>query len=193
MRTCKNCGTICEDFYKYCPNCGNGFENNTTRNDISDNPIHTETKVYSETHPMKWHSFLMVVMIIGAILTVISGITTITGTQYAQQGLDVYYIYHIYPNLKTCDAFYGLGTILLGVFQLITRNRLNRFRKNGPTMLKSWYILSILIQCLYLLSFSSITGIDTFNQSTITNLLGSLIMLLINGVYYSHRKDMFIN
>ena len=141
--------------------------------------------------PMKWHRFQMVIMIIGSVITMIGGITYITGYAYTQQGFMAGDVYQTFPGLKACDVVYGIATIALGVFQLFVRNQLNQFRVNAPRLLTILYIAAIAIQLIYMAAASSATGVNLFTASTLGSVGGTVLFLFINSVYYSRRRELF--
>ena len=135
----------------------------------------------------------MAMMMAGGVLTIIYGAGIILGTAYKRDGLDAALVYSSFPGLKSCDMFYGVIVIALGVFQFIVRNRLNQFRENGPRSLKIMYILSIAANLIYLAWASSATSISLFNSSNLGSIGGSVLLLIINSVYYSKRRELFVN
>ena len=186
MKNCLNCGAEMNDRERYCPHCGTKCET------VSETAEGIQG-VQSEKYPMKWHHFLMVIMILRGILTVSNGIIALAGSEYMGQGLTAEQVYHRFPGLKSADMLYGLAMIALGVFQFVVRSRLNQFRANGPGMLKGWYIASLAVNVIYLLSVSSVLKVNTFNASSVGTLAGTVLFLIINSVYYSRRSELFVN
>ena len=152
-----------------------------------------ESRTPPPEYPMKWHKFLMVVMIIGAIFMIINGASLLTGTEYSRNGADAETVYRLYPGLKACDIFYGAVLIAIGVFEFIVRNRLNQFRQNGPFSLKILYGLSITASILYMLWFTSVTSSNAFTNSNLASLATSVALLIINSSYYAKRSELFVN
>ena len=218
MKNCVNCGAQIDEGSKFCPNCGTKCDSMEPENssnqssypssdpafkdpdpafEYTDSSSSQSSGDYSgssaDLYPMKWHKFLMVVMIIGAIYTIASGIIQMTGHQYTREGSSPEYIYAVFPGMKTCDLVYGVMMIAIGVFQFIVRNRLNQFRANGPSSLRLLYILSIAAGVFYLIWASSVTRVNLFTANNLGNVIGSVVMMIINGVYYSKRSPLFVN
>lgn len=198
MKTCINCGASIQDNNNFCPQCGTRCDNGK---DI-ERSVYQGTGNYSairaESYPMKWHKFLMVIMILGGIVTIGSGIGYMAGYQYnnyeyAKAGLNPVIVYRAFPGLKTCDMFYGIALIALGVFEFIVRNRLNQYRANGPMSLKIMYILSIVATLIYMIWASTVTNLSYFTMSNIGSLGSSALFLIINSIYYSKRSELFVN
>ena len=193
MKTCSHCGAEIDEKNKFCPHCGAQCENTQE----AESQVYQSSENIPESrinpYPMRWHNFQMVMMIIGSILTVINGISIMSGTEYTRQGLVASSVYSSYPGLKSCDMFYGVVVIALGVFQFIVRNRLKQFRRNGPSSLRIMYILAIGAHLIYLVWASSATSINLFNSSNLGSIASSVILMIINSVYYSKRSELFIN
>ena len=198
MKNCVNCGAEIEDQNKFCPHCGTSCENGQEIVSSESTPIESVPEVQNEPgpqsnpHSMKWHNFLMVTMIIGGILTILNGVNTMMGSEYISVGYDSAQVYRAFPGLKSCDIFYGIAMIALGVYEFIVRSRLNNFRINAPTSLKIMFVLSIMANLIYLAWASSVTGTSLFNSSNIGSLLVSVLFLIINSVYYSRRSELFV-
>ena len=196
MKTCVNCGAQLEEQNNFCPHCGTKCEQAAPAYQPADpygQPSESHPETGADRYPMKWHKFLMVVMIIGAVLTVINGASTMAGWHYTREGVDVSWVYWRYPGLKSCDMVYGVVLIALGVFQFIVRNRLNQFRSNAPGSLKMLYIISIAASLVYLAWASAATGMNMFDSTNLGTAVGNLIFLFINSSYYTKRSDLFVN
>ena len=193
MKTCSNCNAQIEDTSRFCRYCGAKCEDYNGTEEPVYSPVESPAEAPDNSYSMKWHKFLMVVMIIGAIFTAIDGISKITGTEYASHGLDAERVYSTYPGLKNCDTVYGIVLIALGVFQFVVRNRLNQFRANGPFSLKIMYGISIVAGVIYIIWASAVTGVNLFDSSNMGSIGGSIVLLIINSVYYSKRSELFVN
>ncbi len=192
MKTCRGCGTSYRDDETFCPNCGMKAEEPVSAGWDPYQPAQRASAPAAANYSLKWHRFLMVVMILGGVLSVISGITMITGLDYTRQGLDPEQVYRVFPGLKTWDVLYGLLTICLGIFQIYVRNQLNQFREKGPGMLRMMYILALGTQIIYRAAASSVLKVNTFDASAVGGLLSPALWMVINGAYYAKRKELFI-
>lgn len=199
MKTCSNCGSQIDEKNNFCPYCGAACESSSEKNrsvfklDESKPYAMNDSELRANTYPMKWHKFLMVILILGGLLTIANGINLLLGSEYLGNGMDASRVYSIFPGLKSCDTFYGIALIALGVFEFIVRSRLNQYRQNGPKSLQTMYILSIVATLIYLAWASSATNINLLNSSSIGSLGASVLLLIINKIYYSKRIDLFVN
>ena len=193
MKTCVNCGAEIEEKNNFCPHCGTRCESSKEIERSVLRPSQNTSESSTNASPMKWHNFLMVIMILGGIVTIANGINTMLGSEYLSNGLDSSKVYSAFPGLKSCDTFYGITMIAIGVFEFIVRSRLNQLRENGPSSLKTLYILSIAANLVYLAWASSTVNINLFNSSNVGSVLGTVLLLIINSIYYSKRSDLFVN
>ena len=194
MKTCKNCGAMIEDDAKTCDRCGASCEENLT---VADKRPEENPDMFNfppgqpAKYSLKWHNFLVVVLIIGAIFTAISAVRTFAGLDYRSEGIDPERVYSFYPGLKACDLLYGAAMICVAVYQIYVRNQLKNFRVNAPKLLSLLYIASLVINLIYLSAASNIIGESLFVAENIGTLVGSAAFLIINSVYYSKRKELF--
>ena len=210
MKHCSSCGAELEENAVFCPRCGASCKEAAPVNLEKPDGSRTESQAGSQTdsrpyragtpyntadplgYPMKWHRFLMVVMLIGAVITIFNGFTSLTGYNYnTSEGLTAEMVYRAYPSLKAIDILYGVAVIALGVYQIFVRNQLNAFRVNGPRMLDWLYIGSLTVNIVYLALASNATKISLFNDSSLITLAGNAGMFIINHIYYSKRRDLF--
>ena len=196
MRRCGKCGAAISDLEDICPYCGAEYREGEApaAPDIHPLPEGTAAESGAGSLPMKWHKFQMVTMIIGAVMTMINGIGTMSGTSYTSLGLSAQEIYSRYPGLKTIDLLFGAGAIIIGVYQLYVRNQLNAFRRNAPGRLKILYIAAIAFNALNMLAVSSVLKTDSLDTHTFfLSCLSTVAALVINHIYYSKRSGMFVN
>ena len=146
-------------------------------------------------HPMKWHKFMMVMMIIGAVITIFSGFSlAVVGGSYTED------VYAAFPGLETVTRIYGFAAIALGVFQIVVRNRLNGLRKNGPTSLMALYAAELVVDVYYMLRLKSILsnhsalGYEVSSSlDPLPRIIAVVVIAVIEWIYYSKRRDIFVN
>ena len=143
---------------------------------------------------MKWFKFIIYFQLFAnAAVNAYSALTALIGTQY-QGKAD--FVYKSFPGLRAVDLAYGLVLLALAAFAVFTRMRLARFRRNAPLL---YYILSIantLDAVLYVLLVSLVSGVpvgDFDNLNLTVAVAVNLVMLIINLIYFGHRKDLFVN
>ncbi len=145
-------------------------------------------------YPLKWFKYIIYLQLfLNVVMLGIEGILYVSGAIY--QG-DAELIYLYYGNgIKVLDVLYG--TLLLGMagFALYTRMRLAKFRKNGPLCYLIFLIVPtvgsvayMLVLCLltqqwHLLNFSSIFG----------SMVGMVVAIIVNYIYFKKRRVLFIN
>ena len=167
----------------------------TPVNELSE--VNTETQhdsgPHETTHPMKWHNFLMIAMVICAILTFCDGLNTLTGWNFGDANLKASRIDNLFPELKSCETFYGIALVVLGVYEFIVRNRLKNYWRNALGLLMFKYVFGIIIFLVYTIwaSFAINGTVFDISGAVLSGLC--VIFLIVNGIYYSKRKDLFVN
>ena len=156
-------------------------------------PSPVRDSVEAPSYPMKWHKVLMVLMIIGGILTIGNGINVMVGSDYMSAGWTADRVYAVFPGMKACDLTYGICGVALGIFEFIVRNRLNNLRSNGPRSLMTMYVLSIASSLIYTAWASSVLRVNVFSNANWGFWVRNVLLMIINGIYYSKRKELFVN
>ena len=60
-------------------------------------------------------------------------------------------------------------------------------------MFMVYYLLGIAGQVLYAVTVSSVIRMNAANASLYGNVAGSIVMMIINYIYYNKRKELFVN
>ena len=159
------------------------------------NPFSNRGKSMEAKKPdsMKWHHFVIIAMIIRAAWTLYSGLHTLIGWNYGNADLDAFRITNLYPELKSCETFYGIALVVLGVYGFIVRNQLKNYRRNALRSLMLTYVFSIAVFLVYTIWASSAINGTVFDISGAVLSGLCVIFLIVNGIYYSKRKDLFVN
>ncbi|MBR4132427.1 MAG: hypothetical protein IKT99_05565 [Oscillospiraceae bacterium] len=144
---------------------------------------------------MRWHLFLVhiALWVVGACL-VLLGILLLSGMQYLAQGMAPGAVYGQFVALNIIDVVYGIVLILLGVLCIITRFRLNAFRKNGPRTLYVTHALIALCTVAYSILSSIAVGTPASRLvgfAEIGSLAGMILGVYLHVLYYKKRDYLF--
>lgn len=145
---------------------------------------------------MNWFKFIIYVQLfLAAVVNVVNGIQYLTGSLYNGYADSFYYYY---PGFKTLDVLIGLICFALAGFCIYTRQRLAKFRKDGPKLFYALYCINIGALLIYLIAASSILRISVGQLLSIsptipTTIVTSAIFLAINLIYFRNRSDLFKN
>ena len=146
MRVCESCGRENVDRNKFCIWCGKTFLTDEDEAEIAvqeaapaeevvtageNLPVEeAEEEASQAEYPMKWHKFLMVLLIFGGISCIAQGVAILTGTIYKIYGIPMdQELYRVFPGIKAVEWITGVITIALGVFRFTVRKRLKNFMK----------------------------------------------------------------
>ena len=145
--------------------------------------------------PMGWYKFLIYfALFAGAILNVISGVSMLTGTQYAQYGVNAQTIYRFYNGLEGLDMLMGVLFVVLAVLGIVTRFQLAGYKKSGPMLLVALYGANAVVSLIYVIGFSSIVGSDLLGfSSDFSSIAVSVAMAFANYKYFKKRGHLFVN
>ena len=101
-------------------------------------------------------------------------------------------VYASYSTLQAVDIAYGIAGLCIGIFTIIVRFRLARYKRNSPSLLNSLLIANIVSMFLYAVASTTITGTNTIG--TILFAIGiQIALIIINTNYYEKRRHLFEN
>ena len=141
---------------------------------------------------MGWFKFLIYfALFAGALLNIVAAITSMTGAQYTAYGQNLSaMVYAMFPGLQGIDIIYGILLIALAGLQIFCRFRLAGYYKNGPKLVTLIYIANVVISLVYLIACVAIVGgLDV--ASVIPSLIVSIVMAVVNHVYFKKRSHLF--
>ncbi len=178
---CPNCGSAINVGQSVCLNCGAAIT------------------PPAEQHPMKWYKFLIYFSLFaGAVLNFIAAMLYITGSVYpATSGgqATAKLVYEVYgSSLKTIDVLYGIVMLALAAFCIITRFKLSGFKKGAPVFLYAVYIADVVVTLIYNIALTAVTDIPSiFTVSNISSITMTVIMVILNYIYFKKRQELFVN
>lgn len=208
---CPNCGNQCPDGTKFCQSCGAPLTNNQQQNTQPNygnqqNYYQQPNQQYQQPnynqyqyadpyngHPMGWYKFLIYfALFAGAFFDLCYSVLYLTGNIYSTVNVDPNLVYSFYPGMKVVDIIYGVLMIAVVAFMVVTRFQLSGMKKNGPKMVIALYIINLVLAIVYAIATSFVTGKMAFDSSTIVQFVISIVMAIVNKVYFDKRKDLFV-
>lgn len=206
MRYCTNCRQeIIDDNRNFCPQCGAELPkviNSGTNNmgDFGDLLNKQDNMELNAQFPMKWYKFLIYfALFFSAFISFVTGIIYITGSIYnIQTGGQVTgeMVYYFYSSMKPVDVCYGLALLATAVFSIVTRMQLAKFKRTGPMCVYILYIAGVVISCMYAVGVSTAMQVDlgeVFSSNMIVSIVTSVVMVILNYIYFSKRQALFCN
>ncbi len=125
---------------------------------------------------MKWHNFLIYFSLWAAgIINIAVGIIYLV---YPATDSFNYYMYDIGEV-----ALMGFFSLIMGIYAIVTRFKLAKWHASAPGHLIAYSVLSAI--------FSAVMG-SIEGTLTLETIIGSIVFIIINCVYYNNRKDMFV-
>lgn len=140
---------------------------------------------------MKWFKFVIYVQLfLNAIVCICNAGSFLSGWQY-QGNADA--VYGAYAGMKVLDIAMGIVCIVQAGFSIIIRQRLAKFRQEGPR----WYLILLgtflATNILYLFIGSQLVGMLLFDYETGMTLVANGLLIALNKVYFDKRKELFVN
>lgn len=158
-----------------------------------------EDKAEIETEPrkpefsMKWFDFVIYIQLFAnAAFNLVNGVNLISGIVYTKQGIKAEDVYSMYPQLSTLDKLFGVMCLALAVLAIVVRQRITKYKKDGPNM----YLLFIMIQifALGIYNVGVYMIVQSENFAVVTGqIVGLAILFVANKVYFDKRKSLFVN
>ena len=172
----------------------NRYDNN---NDNSSTQLQSSTPVQPTADtPMKWHKFLIYFSLwASAVMNVLNSFVMFTGAHYGGEN-EARMVYNFFDGLKSVDIIMGVLFIGIAIFAIVTRFSLAKYQSKGPKQLLAVYGLNAVLTVAYPLLASAVTGMELselMDSSTISSIVSSVVMILINKTYYDKRAHLFVN
>ena len=180
-RTCERCGTVLPEGCRYCPNCGWHVSGEQS----------WAPAPYREEMPLKWFKFIIYVQLfLNALGYLITGMQLLTGLLYGQYRAAAY---AGYPALQAVDVIMGILSLGLMLMALVVSQKLAKFRRGAPRLYLIWIAAGIVVGVFYLVAASLVLGQLVMTGSIVGNLLGNVLLILLNLVYFQKREHLFVN
>ena len=215
MKYCSKCGAPNEDAAKFCVSCGQAMgaagqgaqagsdqpagQNNSYNYGNYGQGTYPGGNQYQQPNVqmgpgMGWYKFLIYfALFVSAILNVVSGFLTMFGVQY-DGAADL--VYSFFGGMRALDIIMGLVSIALGVFAIVVRQNLAHFKKGAVKNVITLYVVAFVVNLLYVILASVVTGIpmsEFFSGTLLVCFLISILMIVVKYVYFKYRHDMFCN
>lgn len=98
-----------------------------------------------------------------------------------------------YSDLKTVDVLFGLLILALAVFNIITRSRLANYKSDALMFLNINNAAAAGVTILYALVASAVINVNVIEAQQVGQISGSIIVIVINTIYFGKRKHLFVN
>lgn len=214
MKFCSSCGTQLNDDVNFCVKCGAA---QPMRQTVPTQPVQPPVQYAQPIQPpvqpgyvpqqpmsplqaagmtygMGWFKFLIYfALFAGAILNVVQGVLLLTGANYDGASK---LVYAVFSDLEIVDKGCGIALIALAVLQIVTRFRLAGFKRGATGLILTCYAAIAVIEIVYIAGFAASVPEYVFESADIGSAIGSIVasvvMLIVNAVYFGKRKALFV-
>ncbi|MCR4567674.1 MAG: hypothetical protein K5769_06460, partial [Pseudobutyrivibrio sp.] len=122
------------------------------------------------------------------------GISYLTGSIYEKQGTTADMVYGVLgDSLKFLDKSYGFLLICTAVCGILAALSIIKKKKNTRLFVCATYIIAFVTIIVYVAGVNIVTDISAFTPSLSAQLVVSIVMIIINWIYFGNRKDIFVN
>ena len=194
MKKCTACGATFDDTSKFCPYCGTeyGTEEHPAGNSEEfgkqpEQPKKEKKIINTAQGMMLWHKIVLFLVGMKAARCLLRGASVLRS--YVDSDVPVYMV-------PVRNLFLGIGieSIAIGVFALICLYRLGKYMRSAPGSVKILYGMSIAGSFILTMWFVSISADADLSKVGLTDsFLFDVVMLIVNSIYYSKHKDVFVN
>ncbi len=209
---CPNCGQRLLDGAVRCPSCEIVIADWLTQHpDYREVPEQVMTKEQPGTEdegipgaaireevpvkpdrPMRWYWFLVhIALVFSSFMNIWSGYQLFMGVSYGGREAAAK-IYEMYDGMQVVDMTYAALLIMLGFLALYVRSQLYHYKRSAPRKLLLLYAMNGLVALYYSVGVSQVTGISLMDTDILYVIPGVIIMIIINKIYFSHRKHLFV-
>ena len=191
MKYCPKCGTpVNYETQRFCANCGAPLVEN------SDIPACANAD-FVPAYPMKWYKFLIYFSLIAStVIDVLVSVLVFSGVFYlilSNGEVTDDRVYSIFPGLKPVNMVYAAVMLISSVWRIVTRQKLAKFKHEGPVFLNIMYIASEALILVYAIVASVISKQNMFSIATFTGLITTIIVVICNYIYFGKRAELFKN
>ena len=146
-------------------------------------------------YPMKWYKALIYVLLfLTALSGLVNGIMFFSGSHYQGYG-DM--VYAMIPGLKGLDSFVGILSLALIPVAIITRQKLAGFKRDSLNWLMITYVLGAATSLIYTFGAIAIVGdllpVEELISTQVVSLIASVVVIVLNNIYFKKRASLFIN
>lgn len=171
----------------------------TAKSEVKDSSVvlqstESEVKGTKEGLSMRWFEFIIYIQLfLNMALNLFNAVNLISGNIYRTRGLEAVAVYDMYPGMQMLDKLRGIMYLAFIVFVIIVRQRLAKYKKNGPQL----YLAFLVVQMLVLGIVFDFIAYLMIQNGNFASIIRSVVLFGIvfvgNKIYFNKRKDLFIN
>ena len=146
---------------------------------------------------MKWYKFIIYFQLFAnAVLNGVMGFLLLSGLIwkiYSNGYITAGMVYAFFPGLHAIDIIFGLLMIAIAVWAIFIRFGLAKFEKGSPKKYLIFLVANVVFLVLYVICASIAIGAYAGSMSTWISVITSVVLIVVNYVYFKKRSGMFVN
>lgn len=207
---CNRCGAEVTPGAAFCSKCGaplaqeSGWQQNNAPQQNYTQQNYTQQNytpqqgygIQAEPFSMKWHKALIYCFLfLTALASVGNAIMVFTGSHYEGYA-DI--VYRAMPKLKTVDTLMGILCLAGTALAIVTRQKLAGFKRGASDWLTLLYAYNAILSLFYPIAASAVVDVpglleESLTPGTIGGIIGCVVAVACNRIYYNKRASLFVN
>lgn len=183
---CNKCGAQLADEAVYCPNCGQPTGRPVDARPYGPTP-------FAPALPMNWFKFLIYFSLFAsAFFSLLNAAVMLAGLFLPKISIGLYYT--VFPGLKPFYIVLSVLSVAQAAFAVYTRFQLSAYRKKAPLLLHIFFGVSSACGVISSLGTTLLTGgaLQEISQM-ISSLIGGVVLIALNSIYFKKRAALFVN
>ncbi len=212
---CGKCGCEIGTDVLYCGNCGSRVQVNTVTDvqisaelpeqevvyiDSPKSPLpkSNQNKAFpgsSEKPSMIWCTVLEVLLSIGGVINIITGLLYVTGSRYESEW-EAEIAWYFVEGLQGFEIFCGMMYIILGILGIAAVVKLVGYKYSAPGFVYGTYVFSMFVSFCVTVGQSIVLSdwnVTPDMSGLIISVVVGLIMIGVNAAYFEKRRFLFKN
>ena len=155
-------------------------------------PVREDAPPVKPDRPMRWYWFLVhIALVFSSFMNIWSGYQLFMGVSYGGREAAAK-IYEKYEGMQVVDMTYAALLIMLGFLALYVRSQLYHYKRSAPRKLLLLYAMNGMVALYYSVGVSQVTEISLLDTDIMYVIPGMIVMIIINKIYFGHRKHLFV-
>lgn len=145
-------------------------------------------------YPMNWYKFVIYFQLfVAAAVRIWTAKQYFCGDYYGGREM-ARQVYALWGKLQVLDMAAGILSVALAFYMIVVRQKLYYYKKNVEWYYFAIFPAAMVIDIGYVFAAGRIIGVLVDNTAAnLINIAESLVMAILNYIYFRKRKELFVN